>query len=242
MLIRQVLVQSQSVLTRPYCLLEILTAMDAGVPIVGVALCKHAFPYCFEGALALLESLDTSLGDVSPGADVFLTDHGTPSWLKCGASDLSAAPASHGLAPPPARRPFPPPPSRGSCPPAGIDLEDAAYKLASRLPKAISVPLDTCASRNILAATIADLIAAMSSARPVPHAGTKAEWLAAREKRRGRASHQHGAVPHGRPFEKQASDTCLKAEAVAAAVAALKEGKEPAAPPPAPTGPMAATG
>ena len=116
MLIRQVLVQSQSVLTRPYCLLEILTAMDAGVPIVGVALCKHAFPYCFEGALALLESLDTSLGDVSPGADVFLTDHGTPSWLKCGASYLSAAPASHGLAPPPARRPFPPPPSRGSCP------------------------------------------------------------------------------------------------------------------------------
>ena len=57
-LTRQVLVQSQSVLTRPYCLLEILTAMDAGVPIVGVALCKHAFPYCFEGASALLEALD----------------------------------------------------------------------------------------------------------------------------------------------------------------------------------------
>ena len=106
--------QSQSVLTRPYCLLEILTAMDAGVPIVGVALCKHAFPYCFEGALALLESLDTSLGDVSPGADVFLTDHGAPSWLKCGASYLSAAPASHGLAPPPAR-------SRPPCrPPASL--------------------------------------------------------------------------------------------------------------------------
>ena len=99
--------QSQSVLTRPYCLLEILTAMDAGVPIVGVALCKHAFPYCFEGALALLESLDTSLGDVSPGADVFLTDHGTPSWLKCGASYLSAAPASHGLAPSAAPPPLP---------------------------------------------------------------------------------------------------------------------------------------
>ena len=115
-----ILVQSQSVLTRPYCILEILTAMEAGVPIVGVALCKHAFPYCFEGASALLEALDSALAVASPGADVFLTDR-------------------------------------------GICLKEAAYKCSSRIPKIISVHLDTCASRNILAATIDDLAAAMAS-------------------------------------------------------------------------------
>ena len=43
-----VLVQSKSVLTRPYCLLELLTACQHGVPIVGVCLSKHSFPYDFD--------------------------------------------------------------------------------------------------------------------------------------------------------------------------------------------------
>ena len=37
-----VLLQSQSVLTRPWCLLELAAAMDAGVPVVGVSLQNHA--------------------------------------------------------------------------------------------------------------------------------------------------------------------------------------------------------
>ena len=149
------LLQTRKVLTRPYCLLEILTAMDAGVPIVGVALCRHAFPYSFEDASLLLESLDTSLGEVSPGADVFLKER-------------------------------------------GIDLAEAAFKCSSRIPKIISVHLDTCASRNILAATIDDLTSALASARPVPLDGSKAEWLAAREQRLDEIaiSHRDAARAH----------------------------------------------
>ena len=178
-----VLVQSQSVLTRPYCLLEILTAMDAGVPIVGVSLCKHAFPYCFEKAAALLDSLDTWLGEVSPGADEFLIEH-------------------------------------------GIDLEDAAFKCSSRIPKIISINLDTCASRNILAATMDDLVSTMASARPVPLATTKEEWLAAREQRRARGAAAGGGErgQHGRPFERQTSTPRMNAAALAAALAGLKDG------------------
>ena len=191
-----VLVQSQSVLTRPYCLLEILTAMDAGVPIVGVALCRHAFPYSFEDASLLLESLDTSLGEVSPGADVFLKER-------------------------------------------GIDLAEAAFKCSSRIPKIISVHLDTCASRNILAATIDDLTSALASARPVPLDGSKAEWLAAREQRRTRRSPGAGGA-HGAPFLKAPSAAQGKASAISDALAAVKSGgkrvvQAPPLPPPKPT-------
>ena len=201
-----ILVQSQSVLTRPYCILEILTAMEAGVPIVGVALCKHAFPYCFEGASALLEALDSALAVASPGADVFLTDR-------------------------------------------GICLKEAAYKCSSRIPKIISVHLDTCASRNILAATIDDLAAAMASAKPVPLEGTKEGWLAARAQRRDAKKQELPAAAHGRPFEpkpapfeRKPSATSKNAASVAAVVSALKQGIEPAAPAPTPTGAAVATG
>jgi hypothetical protein len=47
------LVQSASVLTRPYCLLELCVAIDAGKPIVGVSL-SGAYAYDFAAAQALL--------------------------------------------------------------------------------------------------------------------------------------------------------------------------------------------
>merc|ERR1712138_326131 len=63
-----VLVQSQSVLTRPWCLLELAAAMDAGVPVVGVSLQNHAFPYEFEEARDFLTHLDATLAIANPEA------------------------------------------------------------------------------------------------------------------------------------------------------------------------------
>ena len=47
-----VLIQSTNVLTRPYCVLELLWAVEANVPIVGINLTNHAFPYDFGTAEA----------------------------------------------------------------------------------------------------------------------------------------------------------------------------------------------
>ena len=44
------LVQSESVLTRPYCLLEMVTAIEARVPIVGVNLAGKPQAYDFANA------------------------------------------------------------------------------------------------------------------------------------------------------------------------------------------------
>ena len=150
-----VLIQSKSVLTRPYCLLELLTAMDAGVPIVSVFLEKHAFPYDYAAAASFLNGLDTALAHANPDADALLVEH-------------------------------------------GHDLVQAAYKLSSRLPKVISVHLDTCASRNILNATVQDLVAAMRHAVPLPLPVTFEEWVKMRD-RRGRAS-TVWPTEHGQPF------------------------------------------
>ena len=115
-----VLVQSKSVLTRPYCLLELLTACQHGVPIVGVCLSKHSFPYDFNEAHAFLSDLDETLATAAPGAHELLREHGIH------------------------------------------DLAEAAYLLSCCIPKIISVHLDTCASRNMLKATIADLVATIN--------------------------------------------------------------------------------
>ena len=55
-----ILVQSASVLTRPYCLLELCVAIDANKPIVGVSL-TGAYAYDFAAAQTLLAHLDTLL-------------------------------------------------------------------------------------------------------------------------------------------------------------------------------------
>ena len=70
------------------------------------------------------------------------------------------------------------------------DLEDVAYRLSTVVPKTIAVTLNTGASRNMLRATIEDVVAAIDEARErltenggkgrdVPD---KATWLAQREK------------------------------------------------------------
>ena len=73
-----VIVQSASVLSRPYCLLELVTAIDTSIPIVGVSLgsgsASHA--YDFEEAVHFLPHLDTSLEAANSGAAEVLRAHG----------------------------------------------------------------------------------------------------------------------------------------------------------------------
>ena len=73
-----VIVQSASVLSRPYCLLELVTAIDTSIPIVGVSLgsgsASHA--YDFEEAVHFLTHLDTSLEAANSGAAEVLRAHG----------------------------------------------------------------------------------------------------------------------------------------------------------------------
>ena len=71
-----VLIQSSGVLERPWCLIEILTALEYRVPIIGVSLTSGAFVYNFEDAVALLASLDTHLAMRDPGATKILIEHG----------------------------------------------------------------------------------------------------------------------------------------------------------------------
>ena len=56
-----VLVQTRSVLTRPYCLVELITACKHGVPIVGVCVSNGPNPYNRVEAEASLSDLDETL-------------------------------------------------------------------------------------------------------------------------------------------------------------------------------------
>ena len=74
-----VLVQSTSVLQRPYCLLELITAIEEGVPIVGVTLVSGSASHAYEFAAAarFLSQLDRGvLDDANPGAGDLLREHG----------------------------------------------------------------------------------------------------------------------------------------------------------------------
>ena len=72
-----VLVQSKGVLTRPWVLLELVTAIQAGVPIVGISLQgRPDVAYSFPDALAFLTNLDSTLEATSPGASAVLVVHG----------------------------------------------------------------------------------------------------------------------------------------------------------------------
>ena len=46
------------------------------MPIVGVCLSKHAFPYDFDEANAFLSDLDETLATAAPGAHELLREHG----------------------------------------------------------------------------------------------------------------------------------------------------------------------
>ena len=71
-----VLVQTKSVLSRPYCLLELLTAVKAGVPIIGVAVTGGAHAYDYNQAFNFLTHLDSQLEQVNPGASKLLLENG----------------------------------------------------------------------------------------------------------------------------------------------------------------------
>ena len=62
-----------------------------------------------------------------------------------------------------------------------IDLLDAAWKLGSTIPHALSVRLDTSASRNVLAATMADIMEAIRQAKPLHPPQQRDEWQRLRD-------------------------------------------------------------
>lgn len=69
------LLQTKSVLTRPYCLLELYEALNNEVPVVGVAL-RGPNAYDFGDAVAFLTHLDATLEAANPGASALLRKHG----------------------------------------------------------------------------------------------------------------------------------------------------------------------
>ena len=82
-----VLLQTAHVLTRPYCIVELLTAIDHGVPIVGVAVAspRPDERYDFEKAADFLRRLDTELERCTPGSARILAEHGYPDLAAAGA-------------------------------------------------------------------------------------------------------------------------------------------------------------
>jgi len=129
-----VVVQSANFLTRPYCLLELLFAIETETPIVGVCLSGGPSAYDFAGAATLLTNLDSQLEPRAPECVQVLREN-------------------------------------------KVDLLDAAWKLGSTIPHAISVSLNTSASRNVLAATMEDIMEAIRQAKPLKPPLTKDEWL-----------------------------------------------------------------
>ena len=73
-----IVVQSANVLSRPYCLLELYTAITRGVPVVGVTLASGsaAHSYSFEESARFLTHLDSLLEQKNPGASQLLTQNG----------------------------------------------------------------------------------------------------------------------------------------------------------------------
>ena len=63
-----ILIQTAHVLERPYCLIELATAIEHRVPIVGVSLTSGPFPYRFTEAASFLKALDSELDICNPGA------------------------------------------------------------------------------------------------------------------------------------------------------------------------------
>ena len=70
-----VLLQSARVLERPWCLIELATALDCGIPIVGVSLTSGNSPYSFADSTVFLKSLGTSLAERNPGAPAVLLEN-----------------------------------------------------------------------------------------------------------------------------------------------------------------------
>ena len=71
-----VLVQSKNVLSRPYCLLELLIAIKYQVPIVGLCLTGVAAQYNYAEAQYWLTNLDNHLKHTQTNAATLLAEHG----------------------------------------------------------------------------------------------------------------------------------------------------------------------
>ena len=70
-----VLLQSKNVLTRPWVILEIYTAITHGVPVVALNV-QNAFPYSYPEALELLNHFDEEIEIANPGAAQLLMSFG----------------------------------------------------------------------------------------------------------------------------------------------------------------------
>ena len=127
-----VVVQSAHVFERPWCLLEMVTAIEHGIPIVCCALTTGSFAFSFDDSVAFLQSLDVELESKNPGATALLDQHGVP-------------------------------------------LLDVTWKLSSMIPRVISIGFSPSASRNVLSATISDIVEAIRNARPLS-LEPKEEW------------------------------------------------------------------
>ena len=127
------LIQSAHVLERPWCLVEIHTAIANAIPIVAVSLTTGKHKYDFDDAAAFLDALPSELETRNPGAGEIVIEH------------------------------------------TGAALADVAWKLSSTLPSVISIPLDPSASRNILNATISDIMEAIRKAKPL-QVQPRAQW------------------------------------------------------------------
>ena len=62
----------------------------------------------------------------------------------------------------------------------GVDPLDVAYKLSSVLPKIISINFNSSGSANTIHASLLDIVAAVQSAKAVPIAKTREQWLKSR--------------------------------------------------------------
>ena len=71
-----VLLQSAHVLERPWCLIELVTALDNRIPIVPVTLTTGQHSYDFAASSRFLQSLGTELEKRNPGAAKLLLDNG----------------------------------------------------------------------------------------------------------------------------------------------------------------------
>ena len=137
-----VLLQTRNVLSRPFCLLEILTALDEGVPIIGLALCGcGASGYQFDEATAFLRDFDTRLAEANPGAAATLREHGVVDLAEAAWKLSSSVPNILSM-------PFNPSASRNTLAAMRADMCDCiANARALRLPKSDEAKLRWLANR-----------------------------------------------------------------------------------------------
>ena len=120
-----VVILTPGVLSRPWCLIEMLTALDAGKPLISINISgRPSGSYNYEQMVAFLENLPAELERVNPGAIKVLAENGYPS------------------------------------------IRRAGHDLACYLHNPISVPYNVAWSRNMLDATLKDMVEKLESAKP----------------------------------------------------------------------------